>query len=214
MNSADTGMSRKAQAMLKKRAAAKEREEKRQAAIARGENPDAVKTIERASNTLYSLIDKLPKPANPDDPSTFFHKNGFGLKFYRKLWNRYPEPCYWTITRFKPSQHGHRPRAWGIFTWRGVSEDRPRKIPGSHKREWRFFREIQEDGSVYPPYHFDADTKVSKPSGITTKFSNELKLAPKIKGTRSKLFEKQEREKAKLEAQKNATQPHTQSASA
>ena len=31
------------------------------------------------------------------------NKNGRGIRFARNMWKiRYPEPCYWTVTRFKP----------------------------------------------------------------------------------------------------------------
>ena len=50
--------------------------------------------IKQKPLNLSGLIATLPKPANPKDRSTFIHKNGVGMKFFRKIW-RYPEPCFW-----------------------------------------------------------------------------------------------------------------------
>ena len=69
--------------------------------------------------TLPQLIEKIPPPA-PDTPqSEWQHKGGWGLKFYRKQWAKYPEPSYWTVTRYKPSTRGHKQKVWGVLTWRG-----------------------------------------------------------------------------------------------
>ena len=72
-----------------------------------------------AAFTLPDLIEHIPPPP-PDAPqSEWQHKGGWGLKFYRKQWAKYPEPSYWTVTRYKPSTHGHKRKVWGVLTWRG-----------------------------------------------------------------------------------------------
>ena len=71
--------------------------------------------------TLPGLIDLIPPPAPGTPQSEWQHKGGWGLKFYRKRWAKYPEPSYWTVTRYKPSTHGHKRKVWGVFTWRGQS---------------------------------------------------------------------------------------------
>jgi hypothetical protein len=69
--------------------------------------------------SLPDLIELVPKP-EPDTPQEDWqHKHGWGLKFYRKRWARYAEPSYWTVTRYKPSTHGHKRKVWGVLTWRG-----------------------------------------------------------------------------------------------
>jgi hypothetical protein len=74
--------------------------------------------------------------------SDWLHKNGYGLKFYREGWVRFPEPSYWTIVRYKPKLgEGKDAVAWGIRTWRGITETLPRRIPSSHKKEWRILLE-------------------------------------------------------------------------
>jgi len=80
---------------------------------------DLSKPLRPIHHTLFSLIAALPKvPANtPLDANT--HKNGFGLKFYRRSWTKYPQPSFWTVTRFKPQTHGHHRKVWGVLTWRG-----------------------------------------------------------------------------------------------
>ena len=69
--------------------------------------------------TLPQLIEKIPAPAPGTPPTEWQHKGGWGLKFYRKQWAKYPEPSYWTVTRYKPSTHGHKRKVWGVLTWRG-----------------------------------------------------------------------------------------------
>ena len=53
--------------------------------------------------TIFDLAKALPHPELPswDDRDTWLHKNAQGLKFYRPLWTRYPEPCYWTVAKIK-----------------------------------------------------------------------------------------------------------------
>ena len=69
--------------------------------------------------SLPQLIERIPRPPAEADRSEWQHKGGWGLKFYRTGWARYAEPCYWTVTRYKPSTHGHKRKVWGVLTWRG-----------------------------------------------------------------------------------------------
>eukprot|EP00808_Paulinella_micropora_P009121 g83099.t1 len=88
---------------------------------------------------LHDLVSVIPP--HPDykeeDKSTWVHKNAYGIKFYRKLW-KYPEPCYWTLTKYRPAQGNKKAAAYGVLTWRGqkIKGDTQRKIPGWAKRDW------------------------------------------------------------------------------
>lgn len=98
---------------------------------------------------IFELCRQFPGPKYDPDPAvraTWQNKNGYGLKLYRNTW-RYPEPCYWTITKVKQSVRGCKPKAWGIQTWRGkvVNPDKQKKIPSTFKRTWR----ILEDESKW-----------------------------------------------------------------
>ena len=72
--------------------------------------------------SLPQLIERIPKPAPDLERSEWQHKGGWGLKFYRAGWARYEEPCYWTVTRYKPKVHGHKRKVWGVLTWRGEKQ--------------------------------------------------------------------------------------------
>ena len=72
--------------------------------------------------SLPQLIERIPRPPAAADKSEWQHKGGWGLKFYRAGWVRYAEPCYWTVTRYKPSTHGHKRKVWGVLTWRGQTD--------------------------------------------------------------------------------------------
>lgn len=106
-----------------------------------------VKTARKKPANMFDLIAKYPGPKFSKDPAetaTWKNKNGFGLKMYRSTW-RYPEPCYWTITKFKSSAGG-RPKVWGIKTWRGkVENETPKQITCTKKRQWR----VLEDESKW-----------------------------------------------------------------
>jgi Mitochondrial 28S ribosomal protein S34 len=106
--------------------------------------------------TLFDLIAMLPRPGLVPTPKPVgwaqsVNKFGIGLQFRRKDWNPdYPEPCFWTITRFKPSLHGRRPRVWGILTWRGVAEEHERTITKTNKRGgWEL---MPKDYEKFRPY--------------------------------------------------------------
>lgn len=96
---------------------------------------------------LFTLIESLPK-SRDNALRKINHKNGFGLRFTRCIWDKYPEPSYYTIVRFKPSQHGHQCKIWGIETFRGESNDKIQLIPGIHKHEWRL---VPQPELQYPP---------------------------------------------------------------
>jgi len=100
-------------------------------------------------NRLNDIVEALPKAPKGTAFSSLLHKNGYGLKFYREEWSRYPEPCYWTIVKYKPKLAKEKDAvAWGIRTWRGRTEPLPRMIPSSHKKEWRI---LLEPGTVLGP---------------------------------------------------------------
>lgn len=84
---------------VKAKTAAKKKEKKVQVEIDRSKfhHNDWLGT------TIFDLAKALPQPELPQftDRDTWLHKNGQGLKFYRPLWTRYPEPCYWTVAKIK-----------------------------------------------------------------------------------------------------------------
>jgi hypothetical protein len=102
--------------------------------------------------TLFALIESLPHPrhysADETDKATWRFKNGQGMRFYRTSW-RAPEPCYYTLTKFRPRNKGQRARAWGKLTWRGESSERVVRIRLPLRPEWRFIPE-----SDWPPLDF------------------------------------------------------------
>ena len=93
---------------------------------------------------LPELIAKLPivpEPAERDFAwAMSVHKNGMGLRVMRSHFQRYPEPCFWRIVKFRPVHVSFaarqprttamatpfaqatqkRVRVWGILTWRGA----------------------------------------------------------------------------------------------
>jgi len=100
--------------------------------------------------SLSQLLLKIPLPSKENnDKSTWHHKHGWGLKFYRARWAKYPEPCYWTITKYKPSQMNRQDHVWGVLTWRGVPEAVTRRVSGCRKKEWRY---LQEPGGFVIPF--------------------------------------------------------------
>lgn len=58
---------------------------------------------------------------------------------------------YWTVTKFRPAQHGHKSKVWGYLTWRGVIQTKQgpnsrhssgkhpeiHVIRGHRRREWK-----------------------------------------------------------------------------
>jgi len=88
--------------------------------------------------------DGKPLPPAPKAPNFFdlafqFFDYGVGKRFRRKLWDN--PNNYWTITRVKITNltsNRKRGSAWGILTWRGITDNKERKITGVLKREWKF----------------------------------------------------------------------------
>jgi len=104
---------------------------------------------QRKGLTLAEVIETLPQPANfaAADRSAWLHRNGIGLKFMRQTWARYENPCYWEVTRLRPSLKApHRtPGLWGIKYWQGqrLTGDRHKMIPSVVKRGWRLLVDEQ-----------------------------------------------------------------------
>lgn len=97
---------------------------------------------------LHKLISLLPK-GNDNKMRKLNHKNGYGLRFTRCVWDKYSEPSYYTVARYKPYQDGHHCKIWGIRTFRGVSDNKIIQIPSTHKHEWRL---VVEPELQYPPH--------------------------------------------------------------
>jgi hypothetical protein len=70
---------------------------------------------------------------------------GIGMKVWRKTW---PENSYFIVTRvnYKNMRVGD---AWGMLTWKGVKEEKPRKIRGALKLgTWQYSEDTQNEPSV------------------------------------------------------------------
>lgn len=63
-----------------------------------------------------------------------------GTRVTRNLWNRYPEPSFWKITRVTgPSETSRtktRFRVWGELTFRGKATGKEQQITPIWKRGW------------------------------------------------------------------------------
>merc|ERR1711939_703349 len=66
---------------------------------------------------------------------------GLGRKLRRCTWE---DNSFWTVTRLKPSSDGEHGKAWGQLTWRGVPEEKPRRINGVLKRPWKHIATDEE----------------------------------------------------------------------
>ena len=64
---------------------------------------------------------------------------GVGSKVTRSMWSHFPE-CYWTVTRVVPATNGKgqaiKGKAYGVLTWRGLSDGRETRIRGALKKQW------------------------------------------------------------------------------
>lgn len=69
----------------------------------------------------YSLSLSLPH----------MHRYTINMRVY-DCHRRYDEPCFWTLTKWKPRAFAHKPKAWGQLTWRGIAESKVREIPGTY----------------------------------------------------------------------------------
>eukprot|EP00879_Flechtneria_rotunda_P004047 GHRR01004290.1.p1 GENE.GHRR01004290.1~~GHRR01004290.1.p1 ORF type:complete len:134 (+),score=52.06 GHRR01004290.1:211-612(+) len=99
-----------------------------------------------------SLLQLLLKPANRNllDVVTHLPKLGVGSRVARKAWEPYGD-SYWEVTAVKPkSDDGSVGKVWGVLTWRGVKEERPRKINGRAKKVWRWIPTEQELAMYQP----------------------------------------------------------------
>jgi len=171
---------RGAKGKYKKLKAREAREAKLEEDRKAGKEPPAKKKNPMRSlrPNLFELIENLPKPVNYDakDKSTWAHKNGYMLKFYRKLWLRYEEPCYYTIVKYLPSQDGIAPRqVWGIKTWRGKSEEKTGVVKGSVRRDWKLIVEpgleavlrLGRQGAAALPASFGVSQNILAAAAIT-----------------------------------------------
>lgn len=90
---------------------------------------------------------------------------GEGMRFIRNIWWNKPE-TYWTVTKVYPKLKGtdkqiKRGKAFGIFTFKGVTESKPRKIRATVKGGWRYVPE--EDKHVHWPLGARKDTDMNHP---------------------------------------------------
>jgi len=86
-----------------------------------------VESVKRENVNLFEMLERSPKFGN-------------GMKFVRRRFLRYPEPCYWEISssklRMRPKGFKGKRRAWGKLTWRGETSDEIVKVKRSAKAEW------------------------------------------------------------------------------
>eukprot|EP01095_Lingulamoeba_sp_RSL-Kostka_P015476 TRINITY_DN712_c0_g3_i1.p1 TRINITY_DN712_c0_g3~~TRINITY_DN712_c0_g3_i1.p1 ORF type:complete len:109 (-),score=25.58 TRINITY_DN712_c0_g3_i1:150-476(-) len=74
-----------------------------------------------------------------------FKDFSIGKKVTRRIWWRYID-TYWTITRVVPklinTETGHkRANIYGIYTWRGKTDNRETQIRSIKKKQWKFLDE-------------------------------------------------------------------------
>ncbi|KAJ0401962.1 hypothetical protein P43SY_002009 [Pythium insidiosum] len=62
---------------------------------------------------------------------------GVGKKATRAIWDRFPEPSYWEITRILPSPDLKHGKVYGRLTFRGKTDPAEKRINGPLKRDWR-----------------------------------------------------------------------------
>eukprot|EP01112_Ceratiomyxa_fruticulosa_P005990 TRINITY_DN1678_c0_g1_i2.p1 TRINITY_DN1678_c0_g1~~TRINITY_DN1678_c0_g1_i2.p1 ORF type:complete len:145 (-),score=31.91 TRINITY_DN1678_c0_g1_i2:22-456(-) len=65
---------------------------------------------------------------------------GVGNKYTRGTWRHWGETCYWTLTRviiYHQFPRGKRGKAWGVLTWRGVTDGKETQVRSGLKREWK-----------------------------------------------------------------------------
>ncbi|XP_042197052.1 28S ribosomal protein S34, mitochondrial [Callorhinchus milii] len=75
---------------------------------------------------------------------------GLGRLFTRKswVWAHHPLPCYWSISTARPDytaeelDHG---RAWGVLTFKGVTEEKVREIERVMYHDWRLIPKHEEE---------------------------------------------------------------------
>ena len=82
-------------------------------------------SYERLSSPLFSPDLTFPEVCLL---SARYNLPHMGLNFCPdRIW-KYPEPCFWTLTKYKPRMGKKKPRAYGVLTWRGkqIRGDRQR----------------------------------------------------------------------------------------
>ncbi|WIA11492.1 hypothetical protein OEZ85_011605 [Tetradesmus obliquus] len=93
-----------------------------------------------------SLLQLLLKPANRNLLEVVSHlpKLGVGSKVTRKAWEPYGD-SYWEVVAVKPrTEDGSAGKVYGVLTWRGQREQKPRLINGRAKRVWRWLPSQQQ----------------------------------------------------------------------
>lgn len=97
---------------------------------------------------------------------------GYGQRYTRKMWirNGHGEDSFWTLTRIIVRKQGARLKAYGRFTWRGVTDEKEREIRGAHKREWTLFspRGAGLDAVDARPRNMDAEQVPKRASSDQT----------------------------------------------
>eukprot|EP00882_Tetradesmus_deserticola_P026996 GHRQ01029827.1.p2 GENE.GHRQ01029827.1~~GHRQ01029827.1.p2 ORF type:complete len:131 (+),score=42.02 GHRQ01029827.1:908-1300(+) len=99
-----------------------------------------------------SLLQLLLKPANRNllDVVSHLPKLGVGSKVTRKSWEQYGD-SYWEVVAVKPrAEDGSAGKVYGLLTWRGVSEEKPRLIRGRAKRLWRWMPSPEQQQQYTP----------------------------------------------------------------
>eukprot|EP01137_Pigoraptor_chileana_P001614 Opistho-2@39497 len=62
---------------------------------------------------------------------------GVGLRVSRSIWRRYDEEkCHWQITKVALSPDLRHGKAYGILTWKGITEQTAKRIPSVLKPYW------------------------------------------------------------------------------
>jgi len=108
-----------------------------------------VKKPERKKGPDGKPLPPAKKQNNFFDLAFKFSDYGIGKQFRRSIWEN--PNNYWTVTRVKITNltnNCKRGKAWGLLTWRGVTEERERQINGLLKRQWRF---AKPDPNYIPP---------------------------------------------------------------
>jgi len=112
------------------------------------------------SDVVPKISTRIKKGKNLFD-LVFPYKNyAVGERFTRKSW-KYPEPCYWTLTSVRPTKNGpdmKRGKAWGVLTWRGVTEKTPRMIRTPVKRDWMMIKAGEEP----PTFELDKELEARR----------------------------------------------------
>ncbi|KAF8070878.1 MRPS34 [Scenedesmus sp. PABB004] len=99
-----------------------------------------------------SLLALLTAPANRAllDVVGRLPALGVGARVTRASWAPYGD-SYWDVTAVKPRDDaGAAGKVYGVLTWRGQREERPRLINGRAKRVWRWVPSAEERARLEP----------------------------------------------------------------